>query len=173
MVQPNKHLHDISPHFTPFLSPRPSIFSTTNDNSDYFPSRPSYSGYPQPSSTITSQEYKREQEQERKPKIEIFEENQFHRVNIIKREPSLLDDVVYEGSMTSTGLYVNPHTNIHRQHTMRYQDRPTLDEQARIHSRPSVIRNSNCARDQEQKFLQMEAQMLKMHGDLLKQTGNI
>ena len=54
----------------------------------------------------------------------------------------------------------------------RYQDRPILTEQARINSRPSVIRNINTARDQEQKCLQMEAQMLKMHGDLLTQTGN-
>ena len=129
-----------------------------------------------PSSTITSQAYQREHEYERKPKILMFEENHFNNVNDIKREPSLLDDVVYEGSMTSSGLYVNPHVNIPRQnpsppHMARYQDRPIPNEQDVINSRPSVIRNINTVRDQEQKFLQMEAQMLKMHGELLTQTG--
>jgi hypothetical protein len=106
----------------------------------------------------------------------MFEENNFNKVNYIKREPSLLDDVVYAGSMTSNGLYVNPHAEIPRQKPSslsiaRYQARPILTEQDRINSGPSVIRNINTAREQEQKFLQMEAQMLNMHGDLLKQTG--
>ena len=76
--------HDTSPHL---LSPRPSIFSTsglrtssnpylkcnnvkklttTNENLVYSHPRPSNSGYSQPSASITFQEYKREQEQERK-----------------------------------------------------------------------------------------------------------
>ena len=37
--------------------------------------------------------------------------------------------------------------------------------------RPSVIKNVSSLMNREQKFLQMEAQMLKMHGDLLTQTG--
>jgi hypothetical protein len=182
---------DISPHFPPFFTPSQANFSaaelnlecnrshkltTNNDNLDNFPPRPGHSGYSRPS-TITSQEYQREQEQERKPKIEMFDKNHCHSVIKTKKEPSFLDDVVYEGSMTSTGVYVNPFTNIQRQNTTlldmaQYHNRPTLTEQARTNHRPSVIRNSNTARDQEQQFLQMEAQMLKMHGDLLTQTGN-
>ena len=178
---------DMSPHFPPFFTPSQANFSaselnlacnkltTKNDNLDNFPQRPCHSGYSRPS-TITSQEYQREQEQERKPKIEMFDEKHSHNVNKMKKEPSLLDDVVYEGSMTSNGMYVNPYTNIPRQNTTRpdmarYHNRSTLTEQARTNHRPSVIRNSNTAKDQEQQFLQMEANMLKMHGDLLTQTG--
>ena len=109
----------------------------------------------------------------RKPKIE----NLHHNVSHIKKEPSLLDDFVYEGSLMRKGMYVNPQTNINRPNPAfptfaQYQNIPQVNEQARIPSRPSVIRNTNTERGQEQTFLQMEAQMLKMHGDLLKQTGN-
>ena len=37
--------------------------------------------------------------------------------------------------------------------------------------RPSVIKSVKAAKEQEQPFLQFEAQMLKMHGDILTQTG--
>ena len=140
--------------------------------SAFIPKRAPQVGYSCPTSTITSQAYEREKEQERKPKIEYLPPN----VSYIKKEPSLLDDVVYEGSMMRNGMYVNHHKNINRPNPAfptfaQYQNIPQVNEQARIPSRPSVIRNTNTERGQEQKFLQMEAKMLKMHGDILKQTG--
>ena len=139
-------------------------------------SGPSHSRYSQPTSTITSHSH--QQEQERIQRTKFFAESHPPSVRTIKTEPSLLDDVVYEGSMTNTGPYINPHIDLQMQNTApqnltRHPERPTVPQQARVPSRPSVIRNINNVRDQEQRFYQMEAQMLKMHGDLLKSTGTL
>jgi hypothetical protein len=96
---------DIRPsHTAPFP---PSSISNTSA-SDFIPKRAPHLGYSHPTSTLTSQAYEREQEQERKPKIENLPPNVSH----IKKEPSLLDDFVYDGSMKRNGTYVNPHTSI-------------------------------------------------------------
>ena len=89
------------------------ILTPTVYNSSYLPI-PTHSISPGPTSTITSQMFNRDQEQDRKNKIEMFGGNESNKMISIKKEPSLLDEVVYEGSSTSHGLYVNPNT----QHNM-------------------------------------------------------
>ena len=138
--------------------------------------------------------YNREQEEESKNRAAMFGGNGSNKTVYIKKEPSLLDDVVYEGSMTSSGLYVNPLKNIQQlnessrsslhqssqqgvstivNNRARYPDRHANTEQAQVASRPSVIRNLNVAREQDQTFLQFESKMLKFHGDILRQTGDL
>ena len=142
--------------------------------SDFIPKRAPQLGYSRPTSTITSQAYEREQEQERKPKIE----NLPPKVSNIKKVSSLLDNVVFDGSMMASidGLYVNPQANISRpNHAFptftQYKDIPQCNKEARIPSRPSVIRYTNTERGQEWKCSQMETQLPKMHGNIIKQTG--
>merc|ERR1711892_1294842 len=99
-----------------------------------------------------------------------------YNVKPIKTEPFYIDHGIYQGSMRHQDGYTSPHTNTQRPYpnpppVNRYPERPPFT--AHTQARPSVIRNVNNARDQDQKFLQMESQMLKMHGELLKQTGNL
>ena len=163
-------------------------------NSSYLPTGQSNSGYSRPTSTITSQIYNNEQTQETKNKTAMFVGTESNRMSIsnIKKEPTLSDDFVYEGSMESNGRFVNPNTNIKKikdsprssfhddceqvvatpaYNHAGYKDRVTNTQHPRAASRPTVIRSLNMAKEPEQPFLRFEAEMLKFHGDLLKQTG--
>ena len=169
------------PHSAPF--PPSSISYTSASDlclltkpipSDVIPNMAPHFGYSSPTSTVTSQAYEREQKQERKPKIE----NLPPKVSNIKKVSSLLDNVVFDGSMMASidGLYVNPQANISRPNPAfptftQYKNILNCNEEARIPSRPSVIRNTNTERGQEWKCSQMETQLPKMHGNIIKQTG--
>ena len=131
------------------------------------PRKPSNPLHPhsQPTATITSSQYQKEQ--------------QYLATALpVKSEPSPLDNAVYEGSITDTGLIIHnsradsQHTTHQGAHnTTGYTERQPYAGGATMVQRPSVIKNASSLRSREHKFLQMEAKMLKMHGNLLTHTG--
>ena len=130
------------------------------------PRKPSNPLHPhsQPTATITSSQYQKEQ--------------QYLATALpVKSEPSPLDNAVYEGSITDTGLIIHnsradsQHTTHQADHNSTgYTERQPYAEGATMVERPSVIKNASSLRSREHKFLQMEARMLKMHGNLLTHT---
>ena len=139
----------------------------------YLPPKAPQYGHSAPTATITSNQYQGEQEEENKQSLSsILQTNQ-----AVKIEPSPLDNAVYEGSITSTGLYINKYQDTSTPHqaahgVAEHKERQAYDEATRIVQRPTVIRNARSHMNKEHIFLEMESQMLKMHGNLLKQTGN-
>ena len=93
----------------------------------------------------------------------------------IKKEPKLLYSA--ESLVNNTSCIKSHQGVLFRQcnsvtspiyNDMKY---PEKKPNPLVPSRPSVIKSVKAAKEQEQPFLQFEAQMLKMHGDILTQTG--
>ena len=147
-------------------------YSQSSGNPIFLPPKPplwSLYSHSQPTATITSNQYKREQEQEHENK---------QKDQPIKIEPSISDNDMHRGSTSNTGNYSNndqakPRPLLSANDQAENQERHIFADVTRMAQRPTVIRNARRLMTREQnKFVKMEVQMLKMHGDLLKKTGS-
>eukprot|EP00092_Neocalanus_flemingeri_P012947 GFUD01013946.1.p1 GENE.GFUD01013946.1~~GFUD01013946.1.p1 ORF type:complete len:796 (+),score=184.42 GFUD01013946.1:66-2453(+) len=142
---------------------------------------PTYSGNQRPTSTVTSQVYNREQEQESSNKNKSAEDNAPTMIQHIKIGTRIFDDILFERSMTSDKAINNPYPKKEENqqfqnvnlHEYKSQENQHHNAKSQCLSRPSVIRNLYSEREQDQRFLKLESDMLKLHGNLLKQTGSI